>query len=190
MLPQTIIQGIKESSGHVYWHVKSYRIPYASLWNSTTVTTLVLGLYNTTVRRKNLGTFGNFTLQNSVFERKLCSTLTGLLCKGAGRLIEFSEFQRGNGALMSVLDYHAHHGSAWLSLAQPGSAWLSLDQHCSALLCLAQHSSAGLSQHGSVRLNAALRGSTKLRGAQRGSAWGSLVHLGLTLHCSLALHCI
>ena len=37
---QTVLQGIKKSSGHVYWDVKSYWISYASLWNSTTVITL------------------------------------------------------------------------------------------------------------------------------------------------------
>ena len=35
---QTVLQGIKKSSGHVYWDVKSYWISYASLWKSTTVT--------------------------------------------------------------------------------------------------------------------------------------------------------
>ena len=38
---QTVLQGIKKSSGHVYWDVKSYWISYASLWNSTTVITLI-----------------------------------------------------------------------------------------------------------------------------------------------------
>ena len=37
---QTVLQGIKKSSGHVYWDVKSYWISYASLWNSRTVITL------------------------------------------------------------------------------------------------------------------------------------------------------
>ena len=40
-LPQTVLQDIKKSSEHVHWNVKNYWILYASLWNSTTVTTLI-----------------------------------------------------------------------------------------------------------------------------------------------------
>ena len=39
---QTVLQNIEKSSEHVYWDIKSYGISYASLWNSTTVITLVL----------------------------------------------------------------------------------------------------------------------------------------------------
>ena len=41
MLPQTILQGIKKTSEHGFRDVKSYWISHASLWNSTTVPTLV-----------------------------------------------------------------------------------------------------------------------------------------------------
>ena len=37
VLHQTVLQGIKKSSGHVHWDVKSYWSSHDSPWNSTTV---------------------------------------------------------------------------------------------------------------------------------------------------------